>query len=126
MQGEVMIQGLLRPDVYSHETDSIRLVETHCAWVVLTGQFVYKVKKPVNFGFLDFSTLEKRHFYCEEEVRLNRRFAPDIYLDVVTITGTPASPQPGGDGEIIDYAVRERQKAKKAAERVKKALEGDK
>ena len=109
MQGEAMIQGLLRPAVYSHETDSIRLVETHCAWVVLTGQFVYKLKKPVNFGFLDFSTLEKRHFYCEEEVRLNRRFAPDIYLDVVTITGTPACPQLDGDGEILDYAVRMRQ-----------------
>ncbi len=109
MQSEAMIQGLLRPAVYSHETDSIRLIETHCAWVVLTGQYVYKVKKPVNFGFLDFSTLEKRHFYCEEEVRLNRRFAPDIYLDVVTITGTPACPQLDGDGEILDYAVRMRQ-----------------
>jgi aminoglycoside phosphotransferase family enzyme/gluconate kinase len=109
MQGEAMIQGLLRPDVYSHETDAIRLVETHCAWVLLTGQYVYKVKKPVNFGFLDFSTLEKRRFYCEEEVRLNRRFAPDIYLGVVTITGTPASPQLDGDGELLDYAVRMRQ-----------------
>lgn len=109
MQGEAMIQGLLRPGVYSHETDAIRLVETHCAWVLLTGQYVYKVKKPVNFGFLDFSTLEKRRFYCEEEVRLNRRFAPDIYLGVVTITGTPASPQLDGDGELLDYAVRMRQ-----------------
>jgi aminoglycoside phosphotransferase family enzyme/predicted kinase len=109
MQGEVMIQGLLWPDVYSHETDSIRLVETHCAWVVLTGQFVYKVKKPVDFGFLDFSTLEKRHFYCAEEVRLNQRFAPDIYLDVVSITGTPACPRLGGDGAVLDYAVRMRQ-----------------
>jgi aminoglycoside phosphotransferase family enzyme/predicted kinase len=109
MQGEAMIQGLLRPGVYRHETDSIRLVETHCAWVVLTGQYVYKIKKPVNFGFLDFSTLEKRHFYCAEEVRLNRRFAPDIYLDVVTITGTPAHPQLDGDGQVLDYAVRMRQ-----------------
>jgi len=109
MHDEPMIQGLLEADVYSHETDAIRLVETHCAWVILTGQYVYKVKKPVNFGFLDYSTLEKRHFYCEEEVRLNRRFAPDIYLDVVAITGTPSSPRPGGDGEILDYAVRMRQ-----------------
>jgi len=109
MQGEAMIQGLLRPDVYPHAADAMRLVETHCAWVLLTGQYVYKVKKPVNFGFLDFSTLEKRHFYCAEEVRLNRRFAPDIYLGVVTITGTPAHPQLDGDGEILDYAVRMRQ-----------------
>jgi aminoglycoside phosphotransferase family enzyme/predicted kinase len=109
MQGEAMIHGLLRPEVYSHVADSIRLVETHCAWVVLTGPYVYKIKKPVNFGFLDFSTLEKRHFYCIEEIRLNRRFAPDIYLDVVTITGTPAHPQLDGDGQVLDYAVRMRQ-----------------
>jgi hypothetical protein len=109
MQGETMIQGLLRPEVYKHETDTIRLVETHCAWVILTGHYVYKVKKPVNFGFLDFSTLEKRHFYCTEEVRLNRRFAPDIYLGTVTITGTPTHPQLDGDGELLDHAVRMRQ-----------------
>jgi len=109
MQGEAMIQGLLRPDVYTHETDAIRLVETHCAWVLLTGHYAYKIKKPVNFGFLDFSTLEKRRFYCAEEVRLNRRFAPDIYLGVVTITGTPTCPQLDGDGELLDYAVRMRQ-----------------
>jgi len=109
MQGEALIRGLLRPDVYSHATDSIRLVETHCAWVVLTGPYVYKIKKPVNFGFLDFSTLDKRHFYCAEEVRLNRRFAPDIYLGVVTITGTAKHPQLDGDEEVLDYAVHMRQ-----------------
>jgi uncharacterized protein len=109
MQGDVMIQGLMRPDIYSHETGAMRLVETHCAWVVLTGHYVYKVKKPVNFGFLDFSTLEKRRFYCTEEVRLNRRFAPDIYLGVVSITGTPAHPQLDGNGKPLDYAVRMRQ-----------------
>lgn len=109
MQDEAMIQGLLKPDTYSHETYAMRLVETHCAWVLLTGQYVYKVKKPVNFGFLDYSTLEKRRFYCNEEVRLNRRFAPDIYLGVVTITGTPAHPQLDGNGALLDYAVQMRQ-----------------
>ena len=104
-----MIQGLLKPDIYHHETHSIRLIETHCAWVVLTGLYAYKIKKPVNFGFLDFSTLEKRKFYCQEELRLNRRFAPDIYLEVVTITGTLACPQIGGDGQALEYAVRMRQ-----------------
>ena len=104
-----MIQGLLKPDIYSHETHSIRLIETHCAWVVLTGLYAYKIKKPVNFGFLDFSTLEKRKFYCEEELRLNRRFAADIYLEVVTITGTLACPQIEGDGQALEYAVRMRQ-----------------
>ncbi|MDH3987340.1 MAG: AAA family ATPase, partial [Gammaproteobacteria bacterium] len=104
-----LIQGLLKPDIYCHETHSIRLLETHCAWVVLTGLYAYKIKKPVNFGFLDFSTLEKRKFYCEEELRLNRRFAPDIYLEVVTITGTRACPQINGDGQALEYAVRMRQ-----------------
>ena len=109
MQGEAMIQGLLRPDVYCHETDAIRLVETHSAWVILTGQYVYKIKKPVDFGFMDFSTLEKRHLYCTEEVRLNQRFAPDTYLGVVSITGTQTHPQLDGDGAVLDYAVRMRQ-----------------
>ncbi|MDH3935640.1 MAG: AAA family ATPase [Gammaproteobacteria bacterium] len=109
MQDNALIQGLLKPDIYCHETHSIRLLETHCAWVVLTGLYAYKIKKPVNFGFLDFSTLEKRKFYCEEELRLNRRFAPDIYLEVVTITGTRACPQINGDGQALEYAVRMRQ-----------------
>ena len=109
MQDNALIQGLLQPDSYDHETNAIRLVETHCAWVILTGTYAYKIKKPVNFGFLDFSTLAKRHFYCEEEVRLNRRFAPGIYLGVTSITGTPAHPQIDGDGEILEYAVRMRQ-----------------
>lgn len=109
MQGEALIRGLMRPGVYAHATGEIELLETHCAWVLLTGMFVYKIKKPVNFGFLDFSTLEKRRHYCAEEVRLNRRFAPDIYLDVVAITGTPDAPVPGGDGEVLEYAVRMRQ-----------------
>ena len=109
MQDNALLRELLQPDIYGHETYSIRLVETHCAWVILTGTYAYKIKKPVNFGFLDFSTLEKRKFYCEEELRLNRRFAPDTYLDVVTITGTPARPQLDGDGEALEYAVRMRQ-----------------
>lgn len=109
MQDNALLQELLKPYVYGHETHSIRLLETHCAWVILTGNYAYKIKKPVNFGFLDFSTLEKRKFYCEEELRLNRRFAPDIYLEVVTITGTPARPQLGGEGQALEYAVRMRQ-----------------
>jgi aminoglycoside phosphotransferase family enzyme/gluconate kinase len=109
MQNQTLIENMLNPDVYAHETHDIRLVETHCAWVVLTGGFVYKIKKPVDFGFLDFSTLQKRQHFCEEEVRLNRRFAPDIYLDVVTITGTAAHPELSGQGEVLEYAVRMRQ-----------------
>lgn len=109
MQGRTLIENMLNPGVFAHETRNIRLVETHCAWVLLTGDFVYKIKKPVNFGFLDFSTLEKRRHFCEEEVRLNRRFAPDIYLDVVTLTGTAQHPEISGQGEVLEYAVRMRQ-----------------
>lgn len=84
------------------------MVETHISWVMLAGDFAYKLKKPVNLGFLDFSTLEKRRFYCEEELRLNRRLAPDIYLDVITISGTPDHPVPDGSGPAIEYALKMR------------------
>jgi aminoglycoside phosphotransferase family enzyme/predicted kinase len=85
-------------------------VETHISWVFLTGSYAYKVKKPVDFGFLDFSTLGKRHHYCDEEVRCNRRFAPDLYLDVVTIAvADDGGINVGGSGEIVEYAVRMRQ-----------------
>ena len=100
-QAERLIEALTRADAYEHPTADIRMVETHCAWVLLTGDYAYKVKKPVDFGFLDFSTLEKRHFYCAEEVRLNRRFAPMVYLDVVAVTGRPERPQMAGSGSAI-------------------------
>jgi aminoglycoside phosphotransferase family enzyme/predicted kinase len=104
-----LIEALLRPQAYPHPTRTIRLQETHAAWVVLTGSFAYKVKKPVDYGFLDYSTLDRRRFFCQEEVRLNRRFAPDLYLDVVSIRGTPAEPRVGGDGPLLEYAVCMRQ-----------------
>jgi aminoglycoside phosphotransferase family enzyme len=70
---------------YSHRPSGVRLIQTHCSFVFLATPFVFKVKKPVNFGFLDFSTLEKRRFYCQREVELNRRLCPDMYLGVVAI-----------------------------------------
>lgn len=88
------------------EANACNIVETHISWVLLTGQYVYKIKKPVNFGFLDFSTLEKRRFCCDEELRLNRRLAADLYLEVVPITGTADRPQLGGSGTAIEYAVK--------------------
>jgi aminoglycoside phosphotransferase family enzyme/predicted kinase len=109
MPDNSLISGLLRADAYDHPTAAIRLVETHCAWVLLTGEFAYKIKKPVNFGFLDFSTLQKRRFYCAEEIRLNRRFAPQIYLDVVAIGGTLQHPRVAAAGPALEYAVRMRQ-----------------
>ncbi len=84
-------------------------VETHISWVLLTGQYAYKIKKPVNFGFLDFSTLENRRFCCYEELRLNQRLAPDLYLGVVPITGSLENPKIGGSGRAIDYAIEMRQ-----------------
>jgi len=84
-----------------------RMEETHISWVLLTGRDAYKIKKSLDLGFLDFSTLKKRHFYCTEELRLNRRLAPGIYLDVVTIGGSPEMPVPGGE-PAIEYAVHMR------------------
>jgi aminoglycoside phosphotransferase family enzyme/predicted kinase len=100
------IANMLRPEVFDHPVKNIELIETHISAVILTGDYVYKIKKPVDFGFLDFSTLKKRHTCCLEELRLNRRMAPEIYLDVVAITGTPESPVIGGSGEVIEYAVK--------------------
>lgn len=104
-----LIAGLMLPQAYQHKTGAIQVIETHISWVLLTGDFAYKIKKPVNFGFLDFSTLEKRHFYCQEELRLNRRFSSELYLDVVPITGTPSEPGMDGPGTAIEYAVKMRQ-----------------
>ena len=85
-----------------------RLIETHISWVLLAGEDVYKLKKPLDLGFLDFSTLERRRFYCEEEVRLNRRLAPQTYLGVVAVVGDPKQPQLGGAGPALDWAVHMR------------------
>ena len=78
-------------------------METHISWVVLAGDYAYKIKKPVVLDFLDFGTLEKRRHYCEEELRLNRPWAPELYLDVVAITGPADAPLIGGDGDALEY-----------------------
>jgi len=90
------------------DTEPSELRETHISWVILRGEFVYKIKKPVNFDFLDFSSLALRRHFCEEELRLNRRFAPELYLAVVPVTAGAQGPQLEGDGAIIDYAVKMR------------------
>ncbi|WP_299202245.1 bifunctional aminoglycoside phosphotransferase/ATP-binding protein [uncultured Amphritea sp.] len=87
-----LITALSDPNNYPHPVAEIRVIETHISWVILTGEIAYKIKKPVNFGFLDFTSLESRKHYCYEELRLNQRLAPDIYQEVVAICGTPASP----------------------------------
>ncbi len=102
------IRGLLDSKAYGHPAAAIRLVETHISWVLLAGEFAYKLKKPVDFGFLDFSTLARRRACCEEELRLNRRHAPDLYLAVVPITGDLRQPRMDGPGTPIEFAVKMR------------------
>ncbi|MEN9236169.1 MAG: AAA family ATPase [Gloeomargarita sp. GMQP_bins_25] len=105
-----LIQRLQQPDFYPHPVRDIQVQQTHISWVVLTGNYAYKVKKPVNFGFLDFTTLEKRRHFCQEEVRLNQRLAPQLYLEVVPITVDAQGRYHLGDGgTVIDYAVKMRQ-----------------
>lgn len=104
-----LLQGLRNPDLYPQAVSTISVIETHISAVLLTGDFAYKLKKPLDLGFLDFSTLERRKHYCEEEIRLNKRLAPDLYLDTVPITGTPDSPIIAGKGPPIEYLVRMRQ-----------------
>ncbi|CAI8834921.1 AAA family ATPase [Methylococcus capsulatus] len=101
--------GLTAADAYPHPVSGIRLIETHISWVFLTGTYAYKIKKPVDFGFVDFSTLARRRQCCEEEIRLNRRLAPELYLGVCPITGSPQTPRIDGEGPPFEYAVKMRQ-----------------
>lgn len=102
----LLIQALQDAQLYPHEVHEFRILETHISWVLLTGKYAYKIKKPVNLGFLDFSTLAQRRYFCGEELRLNRRFAPQLYLDVVAIHGTPQQPRFADGGPVIEYAVK--------------------
>jgi len=103
-----VIEELRDPKRYPHPAVRVEVLETHISWVLLAGAYAYKVKKAVNLGFLDFSTLEARRFYCDEELRLNRRTAPRLYLEVVPITGSESDPRLGGAGDAIEYAVKMR------------------
>jgi aminoglycoside phosphotransferase family enzyme/predicted kinase len=104
-----LFAALSNPECYPHPVSGVRVLETHISWVLLTGEYAYKIKKPVYLGFLDFSTLGLRRHYCEEELRLNRRLAPELYLELVEIRGAPRAPRIGGDGPVLEYAVRMRE-----------------
>jgi uncharacterized protein len=106
---EFSIADMLTPCVYRHPVNRLRVCETNISWVVLTGLYAYKIKKNVRFDFIDASTLAKRHHLCEEELRLNRRLSPALYLDVVPITREPGGLRVDGEGVIAEYAVRMRQ-----------------
>ena len=103
------IDELRSAAAYLHPVGDIKLHETHISWVLLTGEYAYKVKKRVKVEFLDTTKLETRHFLCNEELRLNRRLAPDLYLDVVPITQDVKGIRVGGCGAVIDYAVKMKQ-----------------
>ena len=104
-----LINALRDPACYPHAVDRITLIETHISFVLLTGPYAYKIKKAVNLGFLDFTTPELRHFFCEEELRLNRRLAPRLYLDIVPIGGMPHKPKLGTESDAFEFAVKMRQ-----------------
>lgn len=106
---ETLIKSLQQANVWPQPVDKIEIVETHISTILLTGEYAYKIKKPVNFGFLDFTRLVDRKHFCEEEIRLNKRLAPEIYLETVAITGTTDKPEINGQGEAIEYAVKMRQ-----------------
>jgi len=104
-----VVEALLRPQAYRHRPQKIELVQTQMSCVFLTGEYVYKIKKPVNLGYLDYTTLEKRRFFCQQELELNRRLCPDAYLAVVPIVEENDGLRMEGQGEAIEYAVKMRQ-----------------
>lgn len=101
-----LVAALLRPEAYPDQVASVELVETHISYLFLTGHHVYKVKKPVDYGFLDFTTLEQRRYYCHQEVDLNRRLSPQVYVGVVEVNQKGDAFTFGGAGETVDYAVK--------------------
>jgi aminoglycoside phosphotransferase family enzyme len=103
-----LVQALTNPKAYPHNPQTIDLVQTQISLVFLAGDYVYKIKKPVDFGFLDFTTLEKRRFYCQQEVALNRRLCPNFYLGVVPITREGKVFRVEGKGKAVEYAVKMR------------------
>jgi len=104
MQRQV-VEALMKPEAYDEEVDQIGLIQTHISFVFLTRNFVYKVKKAVDLGFLDFTTLKKRHFFCQKELELNRRLCGDMYLEVVPINKSDVI-KIEGEGETVEYAVK--------------------
>jgi hypothetical protein len=107
-QAEQLVHSLVDNGDFGHATSAIKIIETHISWVLLTGEYAYKIKKPVDLGFLDFSTLDLRHEYCLLELDLNRRFTPELYLDVVPIGGHPDRPAIGAT-PALEWAVLMRQ-----------------
>jgi aminoglycoside phosphotransferase family enzyme len=104
-----VVEALLKPQAYPDRPPKIELVQTQMSFVFLAGKYVYKIKKPVNLGYLDYTTLEKRHFFCRQELELNKRLCPDAYLAVVPIVRENGALRVEGQGDAIEYAVKMRQ-----------------
>ena len=100
------LRGLLRPEAYPHPVEDVRVIQTHISYVLLAGDWAYKIKKPVDFGFVDYSSLARRKAMCEEEVRLNQRMCEGVYKGVTPITRVNGEAWVGGEGAPIEYAVR--------------------
>jgi len=103
------VKALLKSQAYPHKPQKIELVQTQMSFIFLTGEYVYKVKKPVNLGYLDYTTLEKRHFFCYQELELNRRLCPSAYLAVVPVIEVKGELRIESEGKAIEYAVKMRQ-----------------
>ena len=103
-----LIEDLRQPAAYPHPVGEVEVIQTHISYVLLAGAFAYKIKKPVDFGFLDFHTLRRRLYFCQREVQLNERLAHGLYLGVVPITREGGVCRMGGTGAPVEYAVRMR------------------
>jgi aminoglycoside phosphotransferase family enzyme/predicted kinase len=103
------LRNLLTPAAYPHPVEAIELVQTHVSWVLLTGSFAYKIKRPVHYAFIDLRAMERRAFFCTEELRLNRRFAAELYVDVCQVTLHEGAAHLNSPGVVIDHAVRMKQ-----------------
>lgn len=101
-----LIAALLKPEAYPDPTSKVELIQTHISWVFLTDRYAYKVKKPVDLGFLNFTTLWRRHYYLKQELMLNRRLCPEIYLAVLPITASSFGVKVGGRGRPLEYILR--------------------
>lgn len=101
-----VVRALMSPEAHEEDVGNIRMMQTALSYIFLTGKYVYKMKKPINLGFLDFTTLEKRKYFCEEELRLNRRLCKDMYLGVVPINKSNGKIKIGGKGRTVEYAVK--------------------
>ena len=103
-----LVQALLTPEAYPHRPGEIELVQTQMSFIFLAGDYVYKVKKAVDLGYLDYTTLEKRNYFCHQEVMLNRRLCPEVYLGVAQIAEEEGRIVAEGKGEAMEYAVKMR------------------